>query len=68
MRKGDLKWSRLGGEKWESREIQHKLKKKVETQTKQRGNKQSTWKRIQNNESKDTLKTWKQNGENARNN
>ena len=30
------------------------------------GNRQTTWKRIQNNGSKDDQKPWKQNGENAR--
>ena len=31
-----------------------------------RGNRQTTWKRIHNNDSKDDQKLWKQNGENAR--
>ena len=31
-----------------------------------RENKQTTWKRIQNNDSKDDIKPWKQNGGNAR--
>ena len=31
-----------------------------------RGNKQTTWKRIQNNDSKYDQKPWKQNGGNAR--
>ena len=30
------------------------------------GNRQTTWKRIQNNNSKNDQKPWKQNGENAR--
>ena len=30
------------------------------------GNKQTTWKRIQNSDSKDDQKPWKPNGENAR--
>ena len=30
------------------------------------GNRQTTWKRIQNNDSKGDQKPWKQNGENAR--
>ena len=30
-----------------------------------RGNRQTTWKRIQNTDSKDDQKPWKQNGENA---
>ena len=35
-----------------------------EVQIKWRGNRQSTWRRIQNNDSKDDQKHWKQNGEN----
>ena len=31
-----------------------------------RGNRKTTWKIIQNNDSKDDQKPWKQNGENAR--
>ena len=31
-----------------------------------RNNRQTTWKIIQNNDSKDDQETWKQNGENAR--
>ena len=31
-----------------------------------RGNRQTTWKIIQNNDSKDDQKPWKQNGENVR--
>ena len=31
-----------------------------------RGNRQTTWKWIQNNDSKDDQKSWKENGENAR--
>ena len=38
----------------------------TEVQNKWRWNKQTTWKRIQNNDSKDDQKPWKQNGENAR--
>ena len=32
-----------------------------------RGNRQTTWKVIQNNDSKDDQKPWKQNGENTKN-
>ena len=46
--------------KIEKTEIQHKWKNKgeVHKQNKQKGNKQSTWKIIQNNDSQDTPKTW----------
>ena len=40
--------------------------KKHQSPNKWRGNKQITWKRIQNNDSKDDQKPWKQNEENAR--
>ena len=33
-----------------------------------RGNRKTTWKKIQKNDSKDDQKPWKQNGENERNN
>ena len=45
-------------------EMKEKLKHR--SSNKQRGNRQTTWKRIQNNDSKDDQKPWKQNGENAR--
>ena len=32
------------------------------TKSNKRGNRESTWKRIQNNDSKDDPKSWKQNG------
>ena len=40
--------------------------KKHRSTNKWRGNRQTTWKRIQNNDSKDDQKPWKENGENAR--
>ena len=40
--------------------------RKNRSPNKWRGNRQATWKRIQNNDSKDDKKPWKQNGENAR--
>ena len=66
--KGDLKHNTLK-KKIKGREILHKWRDKLETQksNKWRGNRQTTWKRIQNNNSKDDQKPWKQNGENARN-
>ena len=36
----------------------------TESPNKRRGNRQTTWKRIQNNDTKDDQKPWEQNGEN----
>ena len=62
-------------------DLQHKFKKIMKRQkyhinegthykhrspNKWRGNRQTTWKRIQNNDSKDDQKTWKQNVENPK--
>ena len=49
--------------------VQKNIKKIIEKNmvvpNKWRGNRQITWKRNQNNDSKDDQKPWKQNGENA---
>ena len=42
------------------------INKKHRSPNKWRGNRQTTWKRIQNNDSKDDQKPWKQNAENTR--
>ena len=46
--------------KWRNKQM-----KKHRSPNKWRGNRQTTWKRIQNNDSKDDQKPWKQNGGNA---
>ena len=68
--KGDLKHNNFKKKKRKRkcREILHEWRSKLETQNpnKWRGNRKITWKRIQNDDSKDDQKPWKQNGENAR--
>ena len=54
-------------EKTEKYSTNERIMYKHTRPNKWRWNKQSTWKRIQNNDSKDASKTWKYNGENARN-
>ena len=68
MGKGDLKCSKFkkNNEKAEKYYTNEAINYKHRSPNKWRGNRKTTWKRIQNNGSKDYQKFWKQNGENVR--
>ena len=69
FRKGDLKHNKLKKIIMKRQRNTTQMKEQTrntEVQINEEGNRQTTWKIIQNNDSKDDQKPWKQNGENAR--
>ena len=58
-----MSFKKKNAEKYHTKERKNQ---KQRSSNKWRGNRETTWKRIQNNDTKDDQKPWKQNGENEK--